>query len=139
MARDLLSLPRLLADPGLGAVQLRRSDCHDRGASGWTLRQNRHVTSYGVDSDASSNIGEGLGDRVHPGCAIQIVVHRSVRDDLLLLPTNLRVTNLRRLDAEPFGRLRGQYHTIETLPEMLEPGRWTAFRTFWRLSARHKL
>src|SRR5687768_8786639 len=57
--------------------------------------------------------GERFGARVCPGNAMQVVDHRSVGHDLALRPANSGVLNLGGLDVEPFGRLRGQYHTAE--------------------------
>src|SRR5947209_10761786 len=137
MVRDLPS--RSLPNPELGAVQLGCSDRHDDGADGWTCREDCHVTGYGVHGDGSANEGEGFRVGVHPGCAIQIVVHRSVGDDLPLRPANLLITHRGRLDAEPFGCLCSQYQATEILPDRLDPGWWVAFLACCRLSTRHKL
>src|SRR5215470_2635499 len=123
MAQDLLA--QLLPNPKLGAVQLRRSDSHHLGTGGWTLRQYRQVTLDVIDTDVSSNKGEGFGIRVHPGFAIQVVEHGSVGNNLAQLSLNLRVTYRGRLDAEALGCLLSQYHAVEVRsPHTLDPGGW---------------
>src|SRR5262245_15217631 len=72
---------RSMSNEKLATVQLDRPYGHDGSSIRGTIQQHRVVTCYEVDADAMANEDERFGVRVHPGGALRVIEHRSVRDD----------------------------------------------------------
>src|SRR4029079_311524 len=107
MSSELASTSLGIADAGLGAEQLGQADRHDQRPGRRAVQKLGHVSDDLVDVDLRADEDERFGIGVDPGSAVGVVQHRRVGHGS---PSALARLDLRRLDAEPFGRLLGDGH-----------------------------